>query len=192
MKNKKKTLLTLLTVVIFGLIIAIGINRFFYSWTDYTAFFSCTAKTASSPKIENLINERKLEFFTKIKFSYESLHNDTFVGKIRNNSKYTVEKAPDNGSTKVIKITRIYHDGVYEIRFYHVWKQIGYNSSSKIYDGIGVNYSVYGNCGVPNYKLEKNLRLVINELPLEQELRDEMNEKLSLEFSTQRVGLRLF
>lgn len=187
MSRKKKVLLAVLITLFVGLAVAVVINRFYYSWTDHVALFRCTQKRASVPRNrDGEFEEQKLDYFTKVKFSYESLHGDVFAGKIRSNPNYTTERGYGNRSISPLDVKRIINGNQYVIRFNYIWKQTGTEPSSKIYDGIGVSYSAYENCGVPNYQFEKNFRMMINELPLDEELRSEMNKKLSLEFSIDR------
>lgn len=179
-------------ITLFGvLIISLVVNRFYYSWTDYISLFACTAKTTSSFPNAQGEKKQKLNYFTNVKFSYESLHSYAFTEKIKSNPQYTVERRFKTALSNPLCITRIFKGGSYKICFDYEWRYTG-AASTEIYDGINVSYEVDESGGVPDRQLEKNLGTVINELPLDKELRDEMNEKLSLEFSTQAKPISFF
>ena len=192
MVNKKRMLAT----IIFGLVMTISaaiiilflIHRYHYAWTD--GLLKCHRKYGSSRQPGEVnIKSRKLDYFTNQKVSYGFLQSDKFLEPIRKNPNYH----PKNGikGSDIIIISRSFGGGEYNIRFEYVYRPTDPTAKSWIYDGIGVYYFMYEECGVPYYQMEKNLRTMIDELPADEELKAEMLTTLSLNFSTDRQLIKI-
>jgi hypothetical protein len=181
MKLFKQILVVIFIFVIVNLAIAILANHYYHSWWDDVV--GCTGKRATSSEDYRggTIAEEKLVYFDNCQCN---LVSDGTLAKIRNNPNYTV-----NLDGK-LSISRLIGSGQYMISFDRAWKnpKIPHGYDKSTIDGSGAFYFVSEKCGVPNYQIENNFRLMINELPLNQKLQNEMNEKLKLYFDMTQRG----
>ncbi len=176
--------ITFLVVIILSIII----HRYYFAFSDDLT--RCTEKTASGKRVESTGNYvlQKLDYFTVNKVSYGFLRSDDFIVPIESDPRYSVEFL--NEHTTVIK--RTFDEGEYQIHFEYAWRN--YNPGDPkalIYDGAGVKYFVREICGVPYYRMEQNLRKMIADLPVDQQLSAEISRKPELEFSTTRNLIKI-
>ena len=189
MNKRLKVLFAVVFTICFLILTAAVANRFFYSWTDHLKITGCLRKVGQSPGY--LKETGKLDYFTKIKFSWGELLNGEFPGRIESDSRYTTVKVPARYG-QGLEVRRNHDGGMYTIRFDYVWRQLSPDPKSTIYDGVGVSFEAASRCGTPPHVLERNLKTVIRELPVDEELRGEMLEKLTLEFSAESKAFNLF
>lgn len=192
MAGKTKMLASVFTgiAIIFLAVFAVSmiIHRYYFAFSD--DLMRCTGKTATGKReapTDNYVLQ-KLDYFTEKKISYGFLRSDDFTVPIESDPRYSVEFLSEY--TTVIR--RTFDEGEYQVHFEYAWRNYAPNDpKALIYDGAGVKYFVREKCGVPYYLMEQNLRKMIAELPVDQQLSAEIIRKLELEFSTNRNLLKI-
>jgi hypothetical protein len=161
MKMLKFALITIVVLIITS-IVAFYVNYYHYSWTSFINPFGCSCKKVS---VKFAGVDKRNEILTQ-QYDLQKIYQGT-----KSNDKY--KSVFFNGHS--LGIERKFNDVVYKIHFSST-----ISSSGTIYSIYFSNGSPYEPKTTPNAYIKNNIEQMIDEMPLTNEQKTELKNKVSV------------